>query len=32
MRDERSRAEEFRRSNPSLLEAKLRQEGFERAS
>jgi uncharacterized protein (DUF433 family) len=32
MRDERSRAEEFHRSHPSQLEAKLRQEGLERAS
>ena len=32
MRDERAFAEEFRRSNPSLLEAKLRQERLEEAS
>ena len=32
MRDERSHAEEFHRSHPSLLEAKLRQERIERAS
>jgi uncharacterized protein (DUF433 family) len=32
MRAEREVAEEFRRSNPSLLEAKLRQERLEEAS
>lgn len=32
MRDERAFAEEFRRSNPSLLDAKLRQERLEEAS
>jgi len=32
MRDERSHAEEFRCGHPSLLEARLRQEGFQRAS
>ena len=32
MRDERAFAEEFRLSNPSLLEAKLRQERLEEAS
>jgi len=32
MRDERLRAEELHRSHPSPLEAKLRQEGFQRAS
>jgi uncharacterized protein (DUF433 family) len=32
MRDERSHAEEFNRSHPSLVEAKLRQEGIERVS
>lgn len=32
MRDERAHAEEFRRSHPSLIEAKLRQEGIEKAS
>ena len=32
LRVERSFAEEIRRSHPSLLEAKLRQEGLEEAS
>src|ERR1700674_3057380 len=32
MRDERAYAEEFRRGHPSVLEAKLREEGRERAS
>src|SRR5579872_6730637 len=32
MRDERAFAEEFRRSNPSMVEAKLRQESLEEAS
>jgi uncharacterized protein (DUF433 family) len=32
MRAERTSAEEFRRSHPSLLEARLRQEGLEEAS
>jgi uncharacterized protein (DUF433 family) len=32
MRDQRAFAEELRRSNPSLLEAKLRQERLEEAS
>ena len=32
MRDERSHAAEFLRGHPSSLEAKLRQEGIERAS
>jgi uncharacterized protein (DUF433 family) len=32
MRAERAFAEEFRRSHPSLLEAKLRHEGLEEAS
>src|SRR6266700_3397119 len=32
MREERAAAEEFRRSQPSLLEAKLRQERLEKAS
>ncbi|MGA3044433.1 MAG: DUF433 domain-containing protein [Bryobacteraceae bacterium] len=32
MREERAFAEEFRRKNPSLLEAKLRQERLEEAS
>jgi len=32
MREERAFAEEFRRSHPSMLEAKLRREGLEEAS
>src|SRR5579884_2793841 len=32
MREERSFAEDFRRSNPSLVDAKLRQERLEQAS
>ncbi|SPF54833.1 hypothetical protein SBA4_670006 [Candidatus Sulfopaludibacter sp. SbA4] len=32
MREERAFAEEFRRRHPSMLEAKLRQEGLEEAS
>jgi len=32
MRDERERANEFRREHPSLVEAKLRREGLEKAS